>query len=50
MAEVDTEMAKAHARKAPTDLVLNFWKQLAKLILENKLIEHGVASNSPICP
>ena len=43
-------MAKARAKKAPVDLVLDFWKRLAKLMLENKLDEHGVAPNSPICP
>ncbi len=42
-------MAKARAKKALADSVLNFWKRLAKLRLENKLDEHGVAPNSPIC-
>ena len=36
-------MAQARARKEPTDSVLGFRKRLAKLMLENKLNERGVA-------
>jgi hypothetical protein len=50
VAEVNAGMAKARAKKAPADSVLDFWKRLAKLMLENKLDERGVAPNSPIRP
>ena len=50
VAEVNATMARARARKEPTDSVLGFRKHLAKLMLENKLNEHGVAPNSLICP
>ena len=49
MAEVNASMTKARAMQKPADSVLSFWKQLAKLMLENKLNEHGMAPNSPIC-
>ena len=41
---------EARATKELADSVLGFWKRLAKLMLENKLNEHGVAPNSPIRP
>ena len=50
VAEVNAGMAKARAKKAPADSVLDFRKRLAKLMLENKLDEHGVATNSQIRP
>ena len=50
VAEVNAGMAKARAKKAPADSVLDFRKRLAKLMLENKLDERGVAPNSPIRP
>ena len=50
VAEVNAGMAIACATKAPADPVLTFWMQLAKLMLENKLNDNGVAPNSPIRP
>jgi hypothetical protein len=50
VAEVNAGMAMACATKALADPVLTFWMQLAKLMLENKLTDNGVAPNSPICP
>jgi hypothetical protein len=50
VAEVNATMARARARKEPTDSVLGFRKHLAKLMLENKLNERGVAPRSPNQP
>jgi hypothetical protein len=50
VAEVNAGMAKARATSRPADSVLDFWKRLAELMLENKLDARGVASNSPIRP
>jgi hypothetical protein len=43
-------MARARAKKAPAEPMLDFRRQLAKMMLENRLNAHGVAPNSPICP
>jgi hypothetical protein len=48
--EVNAGMAWARAKKAPAEPVLDFWRNLAKMMLENRLNEYGVAPNSPICP
>jgi hypothetical protein len=50
VAEVNAGIARARAKKAPAKPVLNFWRNLAKMMLENRLNDHGVAPNSPICP
>jgi hypothetical protein len=50
VAEVNAGMAKARATSRPADSVLDFWKRLAELMLENKLDARGVAPNSPIRP
>jgi hypothetical protein len=50
VAEVNAEMARARATKAPAKPMLDFRRRLAKMMLENRLNAHGVAPNSPICP
>jgi len=50
VAEVNAGMARARAMKLPAKPVLDFWRNLAKMMLENRLKEYGVAPNSPICP
>ncbi len=50
VAEVNAGMARVCAKKAPAKLVLDFWRKLAKVMLENRLNKYGVAPNSPICP
>jgi hypothetical protein len=50
VAEVNAGMARARAKRLPAELVLDFRRNLAKIMLENRLNEYGVAPNSPICP
>jgi len=50
VAEVNAGMARARAKKGPAEPVLDFRRKLAKMMLENKLNEYGVAPSSPIRP
>jgi hypothetical protein len=50
VAEVNAGMARARARKEPAQPMLEFRRQLAMRMLENKLDERGVAASSPIRP
>jgi hypothetical protein len=50
VAEVNAGMARARAKEAPAEPMINFRRRLAKMMLENRLNAHGVAPNSPIHP
>ena len=50
VAEVNAGMARARAKKAPAEPMLDFRRRLATMMSENRLNAHGVASNSPILP
>ncbi len=41
---------RGQCQKAPAEPMLDFQRQLAKMMLENRLDTHGVAPNSSICP
>ena len=45
--EANALQAWAHGKKKGAELTLNFWKQLAKCMIFNKLGDNGVAPTSP---